>query len=55
MKNEVVLPTLNCDNIRSQFNISPVKEKFEFKVNTAMKICCAFAGYNAAVVFKRLD
>jgi 3-oxoacyl-[acyl-carrier-protein] synthase II len=55
LKNEVILPTLNCENIDPKFNISLVKEKSDIKVNTAMKICCAFAGYNSAVVFKRFD
>ncbi len=55
LKNEVVLPTLNCQNLDPKFNISLVKEKLKTSVNTAMKICCAFAGYNAAVVFKRLN
>ncbi len=55
LKNEVVLPTLNCQNLDPKFNISLVKEKLKTKVNIAMKICCAFAGYNAAVVFKKLN
>jgi 3-oxoacyl-(acyl-carrier-protein) synthase len=55
LKNEVVLPTLNCENLDSKLNISLVKDKLKAKLNTAMKICCAFAGYNAAVLFKRLN
>jgi 3-oxoacyl-[acyl-carrier-protein] synthase II len=55
LDNRIVLPTLNCENVNPVFNISPVKEKIETGVNTAMKICCAFAGYNSAVVFKRLN
>jgi 3-oxoacyl-(acyl-carrier-protein) synthase len=55
LKNEVILPTLNSENVDPKFNISLVKEKSDIKVNTAMKICCAFAGYNSAVVFKRFD
>jgi 3-oxoacyl-(acyl-carrier-protein) synthase len=54
-KNEMVLPTLNYDNPDPKFEISLVKDKLKTKLNTAMKICCAFAGYNAAVVFKRFD
>jgi 3-oxoacyl-[acyl-carrier-protein] synthase II len=55
LKNEVVLPTLNCENLDSKLNISLVKERLKTKLNIAMKICCPFAGYNAAVVFKRLN
>jgi 3-oxoacyl-[acyl-carrier-protein] synthase II len=55
LKNELVLPTLNCQNLNPVFNISLVKEKIKTKLNIVMKSCCAFAGYNGAVVFKRLD
>jgi 3-oxoacyl-[acyl-carrier-protein] synthase II len=55
LENETVLPTLNSENVNPGFNISLVKDKLNAKVKTAMKICCAFAGYNSAVVFKRLN
>jgi 3-oxoacyl-(acyl-carrier-protein) synthase len=55
LKNGVVLPTLNCEGLDPKFKISLVKKKLNTQLNTAMKICCAFAGYNAAVVFRRLD
>lgn len=55
LEHKTVLPTLNCENVNPAFNISPVKEKIETEVNTAMKICCAFAGFNSAVVFKRVS
>ncbi len=55
LKNEMILPTLNCQKVNPIYNISLVKEKINAKINTAMKACCAFAGYNAAVVFKRVD
>jgi 3-oxoacyl-[acyl-carrier-protein] synthase II len=53
MKHETIIPTLNCDNINPDFNISLVTEQIDGAVDTAMKICCAFAGYNAAVIFRR--
>jgi 3-oxoacyl-(acyl-carrier-protein) synthase len=53
LEKEIVLPTLNSENTNPALNISLVKDKIETKINTAMKICCAFAGYNSAVVFKR--
>jgi 3-oxoacyl-[acyl-carrier-protein] synthase II len=55
MKNETIIPTLNCDNINPANNLSLVTEQRKAKINTAMKICGAFAGYNAAVIFKRVD
>mgnify|MGYP001609093722 CR=1 FL=1 len=54
LKNNIVPPTLNCDNLDSKLNMSLVKDKTEAKLKTAMKICCAFAGYNAAAVFRKL-
>lgn len=51
--NEMVLPTLNYENPDPKFKISLVNKELNIKINTVMKICCAFAGYNAAVVFKR--
>ncbi|MBI5408537.1 MAG: hypothetical protein HZA14_04135 [Nitrospirae bacterium] len=55
VKHGVVPPTLNNLNPNPLFNISTVSEKVEMKLNTVMKICCAFAGYNAAVIFKRVN
>jgi 3-oxoacyl-[acyl-carrier-protein] synthase II len=53
LKNEVILPTLNY-NPNPVYNISLVKDKIKNKLKTVMKICAAFAGYNAAVVFRRI-
>jgi 3-oxoacyl-[acyl-carrier-protein] synthase II len=55
LDNETILPTLNTRNVNPMFNISLVKDLSKSKVNTAMKICGAFAGYNSAVVFKRVN
>lgn len=55
LKNKVVPPTLNCENINPKLNISLVKERTEHDFRTAMKICCAFAGFNAAAIFKKID
>ncbi len=52
LKNNLVPATLNYKNPDSKFNMSLVKEKTKAKLKTAMKICCAFAGFNAAAVFR---
>ena len=52
LDNNTVLPTLNYNNPDGKFNISLVKEKINKKISLAMKSCCAFAGYNAATVFR---
>jgi len=54
LKNNVIPPTLNCDNIDPRFNISLVKEKKQAVLKTAIKITCAFAGFNSASVFKKI-
>ncbi len=55
LKNNVVLPTLNYMHPDAKFNIGLVKEKTKATLSTAMKICCAFAGYNTAAIFRKLD
>lgn len=55
MKNGIIPEVLNYENPDPKFNISLVSKRTEAKLNTAMKICCAFAGYNAACVFRKLE
>lgn len=55
LKNGIVLPALNCENTNPAYGITLVDKKKEQKLNTVMKMCAAFAGYNAAAVFGRLD
>lgn len=55
LKNDVVPQTLNYNNPDPKFNIPLVKEQTVAKLKTAMKICCAFAGYNAAALFRKLN
>ncbi len=53
MENNIVPPTLNTNTVDPRFNIDIVKEKRAIPINIALKICCAFAGYNAAAIFKK--
>jgi 3-oxoacyl-[acyl-carrier-protein] synthase II len=53
LKNNVVPPTLNSQNIDPGNNISLVQKKTEAKLRTAMKITGAFAGFNAAAIFRK--
>lgn len=55
LKNNKILPTLNTDNINPRYNVSLVKNVVDANLKTAMKICCAFAGFNAAAIFRNLD
>jgi len=53
MSNNSVLPTLNCEEVDPKLKINPVKTVSAATLNVAMKTSCAFAGYNAASIFKR--
>lgn len=53
MKNSMIQPTLNCEEIEPKHNIKLVRESTNYPINTAMKLSCGFAGYNSAVVFKK--
>jgi len=55
LKSETIIPTLNSDNTNPTYNISLVREKIKKKIKIVMKICAAFAGYNAAAIFRRPD
>lgn len=54
MENNICLPVLNTETIEPKMQIDLVREKLEVKLSTVLKTCCAFAGYNAAAVFKRI-
>jgi len=53
LKNDTVLPALNYNNPDPKFNITLTKEKKQVILKTAMKICCAFAGFNSAAIFRK--
>ena len=55
LSNGTVLPTLNCDDPDPKFNISLLTEPIKAKITVAAKICCAFAGFNAAAIFRKPD
>ncbi|MDD5079221.1 MAG: beta-ketoacyl synthase N-terminal-like domain-containing protein [Candidatus Omnitrophica bacterium] len=55
MSNNKILPTLNYHLPDARTNIYLVDTLIDQKITTTMKICCAFAGYNAAAIFRRLS
>ncbi|MCQ9206174.1 MAG: hypothetical protein NG737_07690 [Omnitrophica bacterium] len=56
IKNDVLAPaTLNVDNIEYKFTISLVKKRTQANFKVAMKLCCDFAGFNSAAIFKSLN
>ena len=54
MEKNIIPPTLNCEELEPKYNINLVKELTNYPINTAMKLSCGFAGYNGAVVFKKI-
>lgn len=55
LENNMMLPTLHCEEKAPQYNIRLVNELTDQRLNTVMKLSCGFAGYNAAAIFKKLD
>jgi 3-oxoacyl-[acyl-carrier-protein] synthase II len=55
LKNNIIPPTLNYNNPDTKFNLNLIKEKKSMKLTTAMKICSAFAGFNAGAIFRSLN
>lgn len=55
LDNKLIIPSLNTETVDSQIGIDLVKEKINLEFNTVLKICCAFAGYNAAVILRKLN
>jgi 3-oxoacyl-[acyl-carrier-protein] synthase II len=55
LEKNLIPPTLNCDEIESKYHIEVIRELMPFPLNTAIKLSCGFAGYNAAVVFRKYD
>ncbi|MBI4845978.1 MAG: hypothetical protein HY810_05850 [Candidatus Omnitrophica bacterium] len=53
LKNNIIVPALNCGNPDPRMNINLVKKAVKKKIKTVMKICCAFAGFNSAAVFRK--
>jgi 3-oxoacyl-(acyl-carrier-protein) synthase len=51
----LIPPTMNCEEIETKHNLDLVRGLTPYPINTAMKLSCGFAGYNGAVVFKKLE
>ena len=55
LEKNLIPPTLNCNEIEQKYNIELVSELMSYSLNTAMKLSCGFAGYNAAAIFKKVE
>ena len=54
MDNSIIPATLNRDEPDPRCKISLLAKNKKKKIKTAIKTCCAFAGFNAAAVFRRI-
>jgi len=54
LHHDTVLPVLNHEQPDPKFKLDFVTKKTECQFNTVMKTCSAFAGFNAAAVFKKV-
>jgi 3-oxoacyl-[acyl-carrier-protein] synthase II len=54
MNENVIPPTLNCNEIEPKYNMELVNELTPSSLNTVVKLSCGFAGYNAAVIFSKV-
>ncbi|MDD5617935.1 MAG: beta-ketoacyl synthase N-terminal-like domain-containing protein [Candidatus Omnitrophica bacterium] len=55
LKTGIIPKTLNYDNPDSKFNITLLAKQINMKPSIVAKICSAFAGFNAAAIFRRVD
>jgi len=55
LEHNIVLPVINTPEINPKLNIELVQQKVEKKLNIVFKICTAFAGFNAAALFRRYN
>lgn len=54
LENNLVLPVLNVEETNPSMEMDVLKEKIKTELKVVLKICCAFAGYNAAAVFRKI-
>jgi 3-oxoacyl-[acyl-carrier-protein] synthase II len=55
LKNSTVPPTLNHDDPDPRCGISLATKRVDTDASLAVKTCSAFAGFNSAAVFKKVD
>ena len=52
LENQVIPPVMNTMDTDPRVNIDLVRDERKVKLSTVLKLCCAFAGNNAATVFR---
>lgn len=54
LQNNIIPPTLNSQIPDSNLNLYPVKEIIRKELKIVMKTACGFAGFNAAIIFRKI-
>lgn len=54
LEKNLVPQTLNCNEVDPSINIQLVNKHMKANLKIVLKMACGFAGYNAAVVFKKI-
>ena len=55
LQKNLIPPILNCQEIDPEISVNIVQKETKKNLNTVLKICCAFAGYNGASIFRKLN
>jgi 3-oxoacyl-[acyl-carrier-protein] synthase II len=55
MQNNTLLPLINTETIHPKIKLNLNRRTIEREITTFMKTCCAFAGYNAAAIFRKFE
>lgn len=55
MNKNRIIASKNCENPASRYNMHLVTDTVSSQIKTAMKICCPFAGFNSAIILRKLD
>lgn len=55
MEKDKIPPVMNNSKLNPKIDLNIVREWKERKIEVALKICCAFAGYDAAAIFRKLE
>ena len=55
LEKNLLLPILNTREIDNRIDLNIIREEHQFNLRTVLKICSAFAGYNACSILRKLD
>ncbi|MDP3142701.1 MAG: beta-ketoacyl synthase N-terminal-like domain-containing protein [Candidatus Omnitrophota bacterium] len=54
LEKDFIPPVLNCEVVNPKLKINVVRESISKRIDTVMKICCGFGGFDGAVIFRKI-